>query len=223
LTQCFDEDLAGLVGQGHYPAVDLAILVQASNILGRQAPIDDLAFSVALELLSSELSRRHVAKVHVGVVVEKVDQGLASVTAGANEANPRRRLIRSIILTQGGVRVRVKTARDFFLTHEVEHDEVEDDGAKEEIGERALRAQIAPLQFGVGGVNLDTQGHCQNETSHSGNKSCKERVEREGTHERTIGEKDHAGDEDVDEVHVDDLQALWGVRFIPAPEGPNGL
>ena len=39
-----------------------------------------------------------MAKVHVRVVVEKVNQGLAGVTAGANEGNPRRYLVGSIFL-----------------------------------------------------------------------------------------------------------------------------
>lgn len=96
------------------PCVDLAFLIQASDIFGSEVIVDDLALGVALEFLTDKLSRRHIAKVHLGVVVEEIDQGLASVTAGANEANSRRHLVGSILLAQRRVRVRVESISEMM-------------------------------------------------------------------------------------------------------------
>jgi hypothetical protein len=90
LIESVDVGLAHGIGQSHDPAVDLLILVQLSNILRRQRLVDDLALGVALELLATELSRRHVAEVHHGMVIQEVNQSLAGISSSTDQTNAGR-------------------------------------------------------------------------------------------------------------------------------------
>lgn len=107
LAKRLDIWLADAVGESHDPAVDLAVPVQTGDVLGRQVLVDDLALGVSLEFLATELARRNVSKIHVGMVVEQINQGLAGVAAGADEADPGRGVVGGILLAQRRVRVRV--------------------------------------------------------------------------------------------------------------------
>ncbi len=97
--------LTDTIGQGQNPTVDLAVLVQLSHLLGRQVLIDDVALGISLELLAGEFSGRYMSNVHVGVLVEQIDQGLACIAAGANEANAGRHIVGGMLLARGRVRV----------------------------------------------------------------------------------------------------------------------
>jgi len=52
-----DEGLAHAVGQRHDPAVDLAPLLHAADILGRKVLVHDVPLLIALQLLARELAR----------------------------------------------------------------------------------------------------------------------------------------------------------------------
>lgn len=103
LIQGLNVRLANTIGKSHDPAVHLSVTVQPSNVLGRQCLVDDLALGVFLEFLASKLSRRHMAKVHIRVLVQELNESLASVASGAYQANPRRRVVCRILLAEGRV------------------------------------------------------------------------------------------------------------------------
>ena len=99
----FNEWLANAVGESEHPAVD--VLVQLGDIFWRKILVYDFALVVSFEFLPVEFSGRDMAQVHEGVVVEEVDQGLASVSPGADEANSRGDVVGGILLSEGWVRV----------------------------------------------------------------------------------------------------------------------
>src|SRR6478752_6926867 len=87
VAQSLNEGLADSIGERQNPGIDLAILIQLSNLLRRQTLIDDLALAVALQLLSLKFTGRNVSKIHHGVLVQKIDKSLTSVATSSNEAN----------------------------------------------------------------------------------------------------------------------------------------
>lgn len=91
------------------------------------------------------------------------------------------------------------------LTHEVSDDEVEDEVAEEEVGEGPLLANAAEF---VGGIDLHAQRDGEDEAANGGDEAGEEGVEGEGAHEGHVDELDDAGQHDVREEDVDDLQLL---------------
>ena len=106
LVDSIDEGLANAVGEGHDPAVNVAVLRHALHIIRAQVLIGDITLVVALQLLACELPRRHMAKVQVRVGVDQADQGLTGVATGTNKSNLGRLVVRDVLLPERGVRVR---------------------------------------------------------------------------------------------------------------------
>lgn len=71
-----NERLADAVGESHDPAVYLASLFHAADVVGREILIDDFAFRVALELLASKFARGYMAEIHVWMIIEDFDESL---------------------------------------------------------------------------------------------------------------------------------------------------
>ncbi|GKT96419.1 LOW QUALITY PROTEIN: putative amino acid decarboxylase [Colletotrichum tofieldiae] len=102
--------LANTVGESHDPAVDGTLLLELSDLIGAQVLVDDFALGVALKLLASELTRRDVAKIHVGVGIEHLNESLAGITTSTNQGDAGGNVVGGVLLAQrrvgvgGGVR-----------------------------------------------------------------------------------------------------------------------
>jgi len=82
---------------------------------------------------------------------------------------------------------------------------------EEEISEGAL---LAPLELLlVFRVHLQTQIHAQNERGDAGNKTGKESVEGESSHQATVNELNNTGEETVGQVSIDEFELERG-RFL---------
>jgi len=93
---------------------------------------------------------------------------------------------------------------------------------KEEVSNDKIRK--CPFRTDVGKqtlvlrVDLDAQTHGQDEASHGGDEAGQERVEGEGAHEETVHELGNAGEQDVDEVGVHNLELLGRLGVVLCPE-----
>lgn len=100
-----DSSSSSTVGQSHDPAVHLTVVGHATNIIRRQVLIGNVALGVAGKLLASQLARRNMAEIHVGVAVQEVNQSLAGVTASTDESDLGRPVLVLVLDTKRGVRV----------------------------------------------------------------------------------------------------------------------
>lgn len=82
-----NEGLADSVRESHDPGIDLVVLSHLADVLGREVRVLDVRLGVTLEGETVELTRRDVGEVEVGVVVDKVNEVLASVATGADQGN----------------------------------------------------------------------------------------------------------------------------------------
>lgn len=106
LVDSIHERLADTVRKSHDPAVHITVRRHALHIFGAQILVNDLTLVITLQLLASQLARRNMAEIHVGVSIEKVDQGLASVATGSNKSNLGGPVVGHVFLSQWRVGIR---------------------------------------------------------------------------------------------------------------------
>jgi hypothetical protein len=105
LVDCIHKGLADTVGESHNPAVNVAVGRHALDIFGAEVLVDDLALVVALQLLASQLARRDVSEVKVGVGVNQADESLSGVATGTDESDLGGLGVGLVLLSEGRVRV----------------------------------------------------------------------------------------------------------------------
>lgn len=71
------ERFADAVGESHDPAVNLTSFFHPADVVWTEVFVRDLALVVAFKFLTGEFAGGDVAKVHMGVVVEDVNECLA--------------------------------------------------------------------------------------------------------------------------------------------------
>ena len=82
-----DDGLGDVVWEGHDPEVDVALGLEALDVLGLEVLVDDLGLVVALELGALELTGGDVRDLEVWVVVDQGEDVLAGEASGANETD----------------------------------------------------------------------------------------------------------------------------------------
>ena len=70
-------------------------------------------------------------------------------------------------------------------------------------------------------ADLQAEADTEDKRGHAGDKTGEESVEWESPHEAAVDELDDAGEEDVGEIGVDDLQLLWGAGIVFIVEFSN--
>ena len=138
--ESIDVGLADAVGERHDPAVYFAVFVELRDVLGRQCLVDDLALGVALQFLTSKLSRRHMAQIHQRVVVEQVNQGLAGIASSSYEADARLCFVGGILLAEGRIGVGGRGIAVSLLLHTANSDGALGEAAASTRGRRLLAA-----------------------------------------------------------------------------------
>ena len=74
---------------------------------------------------------------------------------------------------------------------------------------------------GEKGSDLQAEADTEDKRGHAGDEAGEESVEWESSHEAAVDELDDAGEEDVGEIGVDDLQLLGGARVVLLVEFSN--
>ena len=69
--------------------------------------------------------------------------------------------------------------------------------------------------------DLQTEADTEDKRGHARDEAGEESVEWESSHEAAVDELDDAGEEDVGEIGVDDLQLLWGAGIVFIVEFSN--
>jgi len=89
--------------------------------------------------------------------------------------------------------------------------------SKDEVTECSLRADPTELIL-VLRIDLYSQAHGKNKRSHARNEPGQEGVEWEGSHQAAVDELRDAGQKDVQQIGVHDLQLLRGGGHVVVVE-----
>jgi len=107
-----------------------------------------------------------------------------------------------------------------FLTDEVHHHQVQDHMGKDEVGETALRRNAGKYGL-VLGISLQAEAHGQDEAADGADEPGEEGVEWEGAHQAAVNKLDDAGQQNVAQVDVHQLQLLGRVLHVVVVELGN--
>lgn len=88
---------------------------------------------------------------------------------------------------------------------------------KDEVGESALRGDAGKDGL-VLGIGLQAEAHGQDEAADGADEARQERVEREGAHQAAVNKLDDAGQQNVAQVDVHQLELLGGVLDVVVVE-----
>jgi len=107
-----------------------------------------------------------------------------------------------------------------FLTDKVHHHQVQDHMGEDEVGEAAFRRNAGKYGL-VLGIGLQAEAHGQDEAADGADEPGEEGVEREGAHQAAVNKLDDAGQQNVAQVDVDQLQLLGRVLDVVVVELGN--
>jgi len=107
-----------------------------------------------------------------------------------------------------------------YLSDEVDDDEVEDDVREDEVGEGALRREAFEVCL-VGRIHLDAETHGEHEAAHARDEAGEKAVERERAHQAAVGELNDTGEQNVQEISIDQLDLLGCLLHVETVEFPD--